>query len=57
MTPAQIEALDALDQAAQRLERANKEVIEAAQEHARATQKATRLCPHIFRTPKDREDD
>lgn len=52
----QIEALDQLEKAAQRLENARKEIAEASTEHVRAEHKARRVCPHIFSVPNHQED-
>lgn len=52
----QIEALDLLEKAALRLEKARKEIAEASTEHVRAEQKARRVCPHIYSVPNPQED-
>ena len=57
MTPGQIQAIEALSKAGERLEMARKEIREATQEHARALSKAHRLCPHVFGTIPERGSD
>lgn len=52
----QIEALDVLEKAAQRLEKARKEIGEAVQDHTRAIQRAHRTCPHLFSHPSEEDE-
>lgn len=53
----QIEALDALEKANLRLEVARKELGEAITEQTRAHRKARTVCPRIFSSKKESDDE